>query len=60
VRLRQATVQELLVVRRRCGTDMEIHCRNVPPGDGRIAACLGAHHPALSPGCKAALAPLQN
>jgi hypothetical protein len=38
---------------------MDIHCRGIPPGDGRITDCLGAHHPALSPSCKAALAPLR-
>jgi hypothetical protein len=60
MRLRQATVRELLVVRRLCAGDIEVHCRSVPPGDGRIAMCLGEHGPALSPGCRRALAPLQN
>lgn len=58
--LRQATVPELLTVRRRCSTDIEVHCRSVPPGDGRIVTCLAAQEPALSPGCKGALAPLKN
>jgi hypothetical protein len=59
VTLRKPRPAEALAVRNRCWTDMEIHCRGIPPGDGRITDCLGAHHPALSPSCKSALAPLQ-
>ncbi len=58
--LRQVTIRELVVIRRLCAGDIEVHCRSVPAGDGRIAACLAARGPALSPGCRRALAPLQN
>jgi len=57
-RLRPPLLREMAVVNRLCGGDMRALCGNVPPGGGRIIECLGANQPALSPGCKRALAPL--
>lgn len=50
------TLQEMQIVRMHCSTDIQVHCRSVPPGEGRIIACLAGKEPALSPGCKQAVA----
>lgn len=39
-----------------CRDDMQQHCKDVKPGQGRIAACLKQHEAELSPVCKEHLA----
>jgi hypothetical protein len=38
-----------------CGPDSEKHCKGVPPGDGRILACLKSHESDLERACARAL-----
>lgn len=39
-----------------CSGDIGRYCGKVVPGQGRVALCLAAHRPSLSPGCTATLA----
>jgi len=39
-----------------CKVDAENQCKNIPPGGGRIIACLKAHETSLSLPCKEKLA----
>jgi hypothetical protein len=50
---------ERMSVARACTADRDVHCKLIPPGDGRIVVCLMQHEPALTPTCKAALAKLR-
>src|ERR1700709_2542105 len=34
-----------------CGSDVDRLCPGVPPGEGRIKACMKSHMPELSAGC---------
>jgi hypothetical protein len=47
--------QEMAVLRWSCGPDFRALCGGVPPGGGRVIACLRANAPALSPQCRRAL-----
>jgi hypothetical protein len=47
--------QEMAVLRWSCGPDFRALCAGVPPGGGRVIACLRANAPALSPRCRRAL-----
>jgi hypothetical protein len=47
--------QELRVLRWSCGPDYRALCGGVPIGGGRVAACLRANGPSLSPRCRRAL-----
>lgn len=47
---------EARLIRRFCFNDFKVLCRGVPLGQGRALQCLAANAPALSPGCKAAMA----
>jgi hypothetical protein len=47
--------QELAVLRWSCGPDYRALCGDVPPGGGRIVACLRENGPSLSPRCRGAL-----
>lgn len=38
-----------------CKADIQRLCKNVPPGDGRIIACLKSHSKEMSVGCAQAL-----
>ncbi len=38
-----------------CKPDIARFCSNVPPGEGRVKACMKAHLPELSAPCKEAL-----
>jgi hypothetical protein len=38
-----------------CKPDIAHFCSNVPPGEGRIKACMKSHLPELSEPCKEAL-----
>jgi hypothetical protein len=42
----------LFVLRSACGRDVRALCGGVPPGGGRIVACLAEQAPALSPACR--------
>ncbi len=53
------TLQEAALVRRFCTVDVQTLCKGVRIGEGRIIRCLAANQPALSPGCKAAMAKAQ-
>jgi hypothetical protein len=48
--------QEARLIKRFCFTDFKVLCRGVRLGQGRAVQCLAANAPALSPGCKAAMA----
>lgn len=39
-----------------CKADIKQYCKEVQPGDGRIAACLRTNQENLAPVCQAALA----
>jgi len=47
--------QEMAVLRWSCGRDFRALCAGVPPGGGRVIACLRANGPSLSPQCRQAL-----
>jgi hypothetical protein len=47
--------QEMAVLRWSCGRDFRALCGGVPPGGGRVIACLRANGPHLSPQCRRAL-----
>jgi len=47
--------REALAILRICGADARIVCGGIPPGGGRIIACLAGNAASLSPGCRAAL-----
>jgi hypothetical protein len=47
---------EAFYVLRICGPDKRRLCGDVPPGGGRIIACLAKNASNLSPDCAAALA----
>lgn len=48
--------QEARLIKQFCFTDFKVLCRGVRLGQGRAVQCLAANAPALSPGCKAAMA----
>jgi hypothetical protein len=54
-----ASPLERMSVARACTSDRDVHCKLIPPGDGRIVGCLMQHESALTPSCKAALAKLR-
>jgi len=47
---------EARIIREFCFNDFRVLCRGVRPGQGRALQCLATNAPALSPGCKAAMA----
>jgi hypothetical protein len=47
--------QELAILRWSCRSDYRALCGDVPPGGGRIVACLRENGPSLSPRCRGAL-----
>lgn len=38
-----------------CETDVDVYCRDVPPGDGRIVGCIKSNEARVSTKCVAAL-----
>ena len=46
-----ANAQEQRVIARACAGDIERFCPGVPPGEGRIKACVKAHVMELSAPC---------
>ncbi|MFO1060053.1 MAG: cysteine rich repeat-containing protein [Dongiaceae bacterium] len=46
-----ATAQEMMTLARACGNDIDRLCAGVPPGEGRIKACIKAHMAELSAPC---------
>lgn len=51
--------RERIALSRACHGDTEVHCKNVPAGDGRIVACLMRNEMALSPACRKAMSGLR-
>jgi hypothetical protein len=47
---------EARIIREFCFTDFRVLCKGVRLGQGRALQCLASNAPALSPGCKAAMA----
>jgi hypothetical protein len=47
---------EAIVIRRFCFNDFKVLCKGVQIGQGRAVKCLADNQPALSPGCKQAMA----
>lgn len=47
--------QEAKAILGACKQDIERYCSQVPPGEGRIKACMKQHLPQLSEPCKEAL-----
>jgi hypothetical protein len=47
--------QEMAILRWSCGPDFRALCGDVPPGGGRVVACLRDNAPSLSPRCRRAL-----
>jgi hypothetical protein len=54
VRLERA-INTVTYVAAQCSAEIEAHCANVAPGEGRMAQCLRDHQSSLSPGCDQAL-----
>lgn len=52
----QMRPREALAILSFCGAEKQALCANVPPGGGRIIACLAENAPRRSPGCYAAIA----
>ncbi len=48
--------REALAILSFCGAERQALCASVPPGGGRIIACLAENAPRLSPGCYGAIA----
>jgi hypothetical protein len=46
-----AIAQEAMTLAKACGSDIERLCPGVPPGQGRIKACIKAHVMELSAPC---------
>jgi hypothetical protein len=46
-----ANAQEQMVIAKACGADVDRFCPGVPPGEGRIKACVKAHVMELSAPC---------
>jgi hypothetical protein len=44
------------MIRRFCANDYRVLCKGTQIGGGRAIKCLADNGPALSPGCKAAMA----
>ena len=53
-------LSEAFMIRRFCSNDFKVLCQGVPLGQGRAVKCLADHGPALSPGCKQAMAKAGN
>jgi hypothetical protein len=51
----QAAAPQLSDARAACASDVQKLCPNVPPGGGRILACLKQHRDEVSDGCKRAI-----
>jgi hypothetical protein len=54
VRLERA-VHAVVYVAAECSTEIDAHCANLQPGEGRIAQCLKENQSQLGPGCSQAL-----
>jgi hypothetical protein len=52
-------LQEARLVRMFCTVDFQTLCKGVRIGEGRVIKCLSDNQPALSPGCKTAIAKIQ-
>ncbi len=52
----QPRLGEAILIRRFCTTDFKVLCKGVPLGQGRAIQCLANNAPALSPGCRQAMA----
>jgi outer membrane biosynthesis protein TonB len=52
----QPRLGEAILIRRFCTTDFRVLCKGVPLGQGRAIQCLANNAPALSPGCRQAMA----
>lgn len=48
--------REALAILSFCGAERQTLCGDIPPGGGRIIACLAENAPRLSPGCYEAIA----
>ena len=54
------TLGEAVTIRRFCANDYRVLCKSTQIGGGRAIKCLADNGPALSPGCKAAMAKAGN
>lgn len=57
---RRTTLGEAVIIRRFCGNDYRVLCKGTQIGGGRAIKCLADNRPALSPGCRAAMADTGN
>jgi len=51
----ERAISAITYVASECRSELQTHCANVQPGEGRIAQCLLNHSSELSPGCDQAL-----
>ena len=51
----ERAINAITYVATECRSEIQSHCANVQPGEGRIAQCLLNHASELSPGCDQAL-----
>jgi hypothetical protein len=58
--VRRLRPREELPILRTCAVDVRSVCGGIPPGGGRIIACLARNGSQLSPQCRGALAELRN
>lgn len=47
----QSSAQDAMTIARACASDIDRLCAGVPPGEGRIKACIKAHITELSAPC---------
>ncbi len=57
---RRPTLGEAMLIRRFCANDYRVLCKGTQIGGGRALKCLADNAPALSPGCKSAMANAAN
>jgi hypothetical protein len=47
------------VAEKACKADAQKFCKDIPPGEGRVAACMKSHEAELSQGCKDQIAAMK-
>jgi hypothetical protein len=51
----QKTVNDLIYAVNKCQADLQIHCNDIEPGEGRLLECLNSYEDKISASCNQAL-----